>query len=94
VGQVALDQEVCVIEDKSQDNLLIQSAIGVARSGVVVAAPVIHQNVTIGVIVLARFESLSPEILSFLSSAMNTVGLALHSANQRDALQDKGGKKS
>lgn len=87
VGQAAIDKEILNFKQDDDMNLLIESATGSARPGTITAIPVIFENSCIGVIAVARFEPMNQQQEGLLTEAITIIAMALHSAQQREALQ-------
>lgn len=89
VGQAALDQSILELDNSGVEGVVIESATGSAEPQTIIAVPVTVNKKTIGVMVFAQFGNLSEKQLRFLQGCENTIGMALHSARQREALTAK-----
>ena len=87
VGQVAVNQEVMVIEGEEAGLLRLEAGLYPLRPTGLVLAPIVHQDMLHGVMVLASTRPLTARVEHFARRLAVQFGGALHNVRQYNALK-------
>ncbi len=86
-GQAFLSDRKILLHDIPEENA-ISFGMGNARPSSVIAHPIRHNNIAIGVLELAAMQPFTPLKLEFLDSAARNIGIAFYSTQNRIKLQE------
>lgn len=87
-GQAGLEKQALSVVNVPEDYVRVSSALGDALPRNIVAAPFLFENRLVGVVELACLREFSDRELAFLASAMESMGIAFNTANNRQQLAD------
>lgn len=88
VGQSAQSGKPIIINEISPDDIMISFASGDVKLSGIAAIPVYHEYRMVGVIELGALTEISGNVLEFMSSVVNSVGIALYTAQIRKKQQE------
>jgi len=87
-GQAAQSGKPLLVDKMPQTNAVVSFAAGTYKPVAVLAAPVFYEGKLKGVIELDSIEPIRPVVQEFLKAVVFNVGMALHSANDHERLQN------
>jgi signal transduction histidine kinase/DNA-binding response OmpR family regulator/CHASE3 domain sensor protein len=87
-GQCALNGKEILLEDIPAQNLTISFAAGEAKPQNIVAYPLYHEGSVNGVVELATIRTFTKKDMEFLEAVSSNIGIAIHSAQSRQRLQE------
>lgn len=88
IGQCLQSEKLMVLDGIDDGEITISYATGQTKPKSIVAFPIHRGVIMIGVIELASLNSYTPQILDFLQSISNNIGIAIHVAQNRKKLQE------
>ncbi|RYD57600.1 MAG: response regulator [Sphingobacteriales bacterium] len=88
LGQAALKKEVIQLSNVPDDFVRISSATSEAQPNNVIIVPLVHNDVTEGVVELATLFSFNPAAEKLLTQAGNSIAIAIQGAKSRTRLQE------
>lgn len=88
VGQCAQSGKPTVINSISPDDIMISFAFGDVKPTSIAAIPVYHDYRLVGVIELGALTEISGNVMEFMASIINNVGIALYTAQIRKMQQE------
>jgi len=86
IGQVALDNKTVILEEFDEVNLSIEAGVLSFSPACVVISPVMYQNKTMGVLVLASSKTLSDMDQHFIERLAVQLGVAINNIKQHHDL--------
>ena len=87
IGQCLESKALILLEDLPNTDLTISYATGQTKPKTIVAFPILHDGLVVGVIELGTLNSYPSRKLEFLKSVSNNIGVAIHVAQNRKKLQ-------
>ncbi|NQT74828.1 MAG: response regulator [Chloroflexi bacterium] len=88
VGQAALEKELIVFSNIPEDYIKIGSSLGDTIPRNIMVIPFLYDGNTTGVIELASVEEFSDDTIAFLNSVMESIAIAVNSAEARVKMQE------
>ncbi len=88
VGQSAQSGKPIIINQISPDNIMISFASADLKPAGIAAIPVYHEYRLVGIIELAALTEISANVIEFMSSVVNNVGIALYTSQIRKKQQE------
>lgn len=87
IGQCAKEKEIIHISPVPDDYLHITSGLGEAAPKSIMVAPIVFEDVLIGVIEIGSIESFDKQKTEFLHNTLKSIGISLHSAESRSKVR-------
>jgi len=88
VGQSAQSGKPIIINEISPDDILISFASGNVKLSGIAAFPVFHENKLVGIFELGALKEISKNVMEFMSSIVDNVGIALYTSQIRRKQQE------
>ncbi len=88
VGQVALDGKMAMVEDLTEDNMIISIAAGEIKPKAVVAIPLCFEGSVKGILELASVSGYDVKQKTYLQAVSESAGIVINTAQSRAKLQE------
>lgn len=88
VGQCLNSREVILLTDIPESDLTISYATGETKPHTILAFPILRNGIMVGVVELGTLHAYPPRKIEFLKTVSNNIGLAIHTAQNRQRLQE------
>jgi signal transduction histidine kinase/DNA-binding response OmpR family regulator/CHASE3 domain sensor protein len=86
IGQAALEKQPILLNAPPQDYIKVRSSLGDSTPGQLAIFPCFHESALVAVLEIGLFRPLSDLELAFLEEALNSVGIAIQAAANRETL--------
>lgn len=83
VGEAARKRQIITLRDIPDNYLPITSGLGETTPAQIIAVPCIYQEEVVGVMELASLHPFTPEQIQYISSTVESIASALHSAHNQ-----------
>ncbi len=88
IGVAAQDKKRHVLTNLQPDHLTITSGLGQVAASTVVVLPVLYEDRVVGAIELGAFEAFTPDHLDFLEGSLESIAIALNTAQARARIEN------
>ena len=88
VGQAALENEPIILTQPPEDYIQISSGLGNAVPEQIMVYPISFEGQVLGVLELGFFDAVDDRALTFIKKVSEPIGVAVHSAQERNRVAD------